>query len=135
MGTGVQRYRRLISYCVLSAGMFTLLCRSMEAHHSTASYDLIHGTIISGVVTGFDWENPHAQLYLDVAGEDDTEHWTIEMESPVRLKSLGWTKDTLKPGDRITVIGSRAKDQSLRMRAGYVQWPDGRKLPCLPLEN
>lgn len=105
------------------------------AHHSTAAYDLIHGTIISGVVTGFDWENPHTQLHLDVAGDDKTEHWTIEMESPAHLRGLGWTRDTLKPGDRISVIGSRAKDQSFHMRAGYVQWPDGHKLRCLALEN
>lgn len=131
----MQPYSRPITYFAVYALIFCSFCQPIQAHHSTAGYDLIHGTIISGVVTGFEWENPHAQLYLDVAGEDDTEHWTIEMESPVRLKGLGWTKDTLKAGDRITVIGSRAKDQSFRMRAGYVQWPDGRKLPCLVLEN
>lgn len=98
-------------------------------------YDLIHGTITSGIVTGFHWENPHAQLLLDVAGEDDVEHWIIEMQSPSELKGLGWTKATLKPGDRISVTGSRAKDNSFRMRAGYIQWPDGRRLACLPLEN
>ena len=83
-------------------------------------------------MTRFEWENPHAQLFLDVAGEGETEHWSIELESPVILTRLGWTKDTLKAGDRISVIGSRAKDLSFRMRAGYIQWPDGRKLPGLP---
>lgn len=113
-----------------------LFCATLvQAHHSTAAYDLIHGTIISGVVAGFHWENPHAHLFLDVVGEVDAEHWTIEMESPSILQRLGWTKDTLKPGDRVSVIGSRAKDQTFKMRAGYVQWPDGRKLPCLPPEN
>jgi hypothetical protein len=112
--------------------MLSLLCAPAPAHHSTAGFDLIHGTIVSGVVTRFEWENPHAQLFLDVAGEGETEHWSIELESPVILTRLGWTKDTLKAGDRISVIGSRAKDLSFRMRAGYVQWPDGRKLPGLP---
>jgi hypothetical protein len=135
MGTEAQRVPRLGPLLALSMLIFTVFCLPLQAHHSTAGYDLIHGTIISGVVTGFDWENPHAQLSLDVAGENETEHWTIEMESPAHLKGLGWTKDTLKPGDRISVIGSRAKDQSFRMRAGYVQWPDGRKLPCLALEK
>jgi hypothetical protein len=108
---------------------------TLLAHHSTAPYDLIHGTIISGVVAGFDWENPHTHLRLDVAGETGSEHWEIEMESPAILSRLGWTKDTLKPGDRISVIGSRAKDQSFRMRAGYIEWPDGRKLRCLPADS
>jgi hypothetical protein len=105
---------------------------TLMAHHSTATYDLIHGTIISGVVRSFEWENPHAQLFLDVAAEGETEHWEIEMESPEILKRLGWTKDSLKPGDSISVVGSRAKDQSFKMRAGYIQWPDGRKLLSLP---
>jgi Family of unknown function (DUF6152) len=135
MGIEAQRYPRPIRYFALGALTFALFGFPLLAHHSTAPYDLIHGTIISGVVTAFDWENPHTELYLDVAGEDDTEHWTIEMESPAHLKALGWSKDTLKAGDRISVIGSRAKDQSFRMRAGFVQWPDGRKLRCLELEN
>ena len=115
--------------------IFGLSLVAAQAHHSTAGYDLIHGTIISGVVTRFDWENPHTQLSLDVATEGEAEHWSIEMESPVILSRLGWMKDSLKPGDRISVIGSRAKDQSFRMRAGYVQWPDGRKLPALPADS
>jgi hypothetical protein len=115
--------------------IFSLALVTAQAHHSTAGYDLIHGTIISGVVTGFDWENPHAQLSLDVATDGEAEHWSIEMESPVILTRLGWTKDSLKPGDRISVIGSRAKDQSFRMRAGSVQWPDGHKLPTLPSDS
>lgn len=117
---------------LMVCGIFGLLFVPAQAHHSTAGYDLIHGTIISGVVTQFVWENPHAQLSLDVATDEEPEHWSIEMESPATLSHLGWTKDTLKPGDSITVVGSRAKDQSFRMRAGYVQWPDGRKLPSLP---
>ena len=120
---------------VLSGALVSLCWLPVQAHHSTAAYDLIHGTIVSGVVTGFKWENPHTHLLLDVAAETDTEHWSIEMESPVILSRLGWTKDTLKPGDRISVIGSRAKDQSFRMRAGYIEWPDGRKLSCLPPES
>jgi hypothetical protein len=116
-------------------GIFSLSCLNVQAHHSTAGYDLIHGTIISGIVTRFDWENPHTQLFLDVAAEGETEHWSIEMESPVILSRLGWTKTSLKPGDSISVIGSRAKDLSFKMRAGYVQWPDGRKVPSLPPES
>ncbi len=123
---------KILLYFGFVSGIFGLFCTPARAHHSTAGYDLIHGTIISGVVTRFDWENPHAQLFLDVAGEGETEHWSIEMESPVILGRLGWTKDSLKPGDRVSVVGSRAKDLSFRMRAGYVQWPDGRKLATLP---
>jgi hypothetical protein len=122
-------------YSVLAIGILAAFCLPARAHHSTAGYDLIHGTIISGVVTRFQWENPHSHLLLDVTGDGETEHWSIEMESPEILSKLGWTKDGLKQGDRVTVTGSRAKDQSFHMRAGSVQWPDGRKLATLPAES
>ena len=102
------------------------------AHHSIASYDLVHGTILDGVVAGFEWENPHAHILLDVMAEDATEHWTIELESPNILRHLGWDKVTLKAGDRIVVTGGRAKNGSFNLRAVLVQTPDGRKLPALP---
>ncbi len=102
-------------------------------HHSIASYDLVHGTILEGVVTRFVWENPHAHIYLDLAAENQVEHWMIELESPKVLRSLGWDKDTLKSGDRISATGGRARNGSFKLRAAYIQMPDGRKLPTLPL--
>ena len=112
-----------------------LLCAfSVFAHHSTAMYDLVHGTIIGGVVTRFDWQNPHTHVLLDVTGENnEIEHWFVELESRSTLSHVGWTRDTLKPGDRISVTGGRAKDNSFQIRATTVQLPDGRKLPALAL--
>jgi uncharacterized protein DUF6152 len=104
------------------------------AHHSTAMYDLVHGTIITGVVIRFDFENPHAHIAVDVTGENnEIEHWIVELESAGMLHRLGWRKDTLKAGDSISVTGGRAKDNSLRIRALWVQLPDGRKMPGQPL--
>jgi hypothetical protein len=114
-------------------GFLLLLAATAAAHHSTAPYDLVHGTIIGGVVAKFEWANPHVQISLDVAGEqNEIEHWSIELESPRILGRLGWTKESIKPGDRISVTGGRAKDGSFRMRAAYVQLADGRKLAALP---
>ena len=110
--------------CVLLAGLPAL------AHHSTAMYDLVHGTILAGVVTHFAWENPHAHIALDVTGENnEMEHWSVELESAGMLRRLGWAKETLKPGDAITVTGGRAKDNSFHLRALWVELPGGRKLP------
>ncbi|HEY7393094.1 MAG TPA: DUF6152 family protein [Bryobacteraceae bacterium] len=110
-----------------------LAASCLFAHHSTAIYDLVHGTIIVGEVRRFEWENPHAHIYLDVDGENgEVEHWLVEMESPALLGCFGWKKDTLKPGDQITVTGGRAKDNSFRIRAASILLPDGRKLPALP---
>jgi hypothetical protein len=118
--------------------LFVLLAAvPVFAHHSIASYDLVHGTILDGVVAGFAWENPHSHILLDIAlpdvtAEDAVEHWTIELESPNILRHLGWDKDTLRAGDRILVTGGRAKNGSFNLRAVLVQTPDGRKLPAIP---
>ncbi len=119
---------------VLAGGVFGVLLATAPAlaHHSTASYDLIHGTLLDGVVAGFAWENPHVHILLDVTGEDAIEHWTIELESPSILQRLGWDKGTLKPGDQVLVTGGRAKNGSFNLRAAYVQMRDGRKLLTLP---
>ena len=115
------------------SGFLLVLAAVGGAHHSAAPYDLVHGTIIGGVVTKFEWANPHVQIWLDVAGEaSEVEHWRVELESPRILGRLGWTKETIKPGDRISITGGRAKDGSLRMRAAYLQLADGRKLAALP---
>ena len=104
------------------------------AHHSTALYDLVHGTIIGGVVTEFAWENPHTYILIDVSGENnELEHWSVELESASVLRRLGWAKDAVKPGDRISVTGARAKDNSFRLRALWVQLPDARRMPGQPL--
>ena len=119
---------------VLGTGALSVFLAAIPAvaHHSTASYDLIHGTVLEGVVSGFDWENPHVHILLDVTGEDQIEHWNIEMESPKILHALGWEKDTLRKGDRILVTGGRAKNGAFHLRATQVQLTGGRTLLTLP---
>ena len=95
----------------------------LSGHHSTADYDLKHPASIAGVVTNFEWSNPHAYIYVDVMGADGAlDHWVIEVASPNMLERVGWSKDSLKPGDKVLCSGARAKDGSPRMR------PDGRQL-------
>jgi Family of unknown function (DUF6152) len=116
----------------VGCGMLSILAAA-SAHHSTAQYDLVHGTIIGGLVVKFEWANPHAQISLDVAAEqNEIEHWMVELESPRILSRLGWTKETLQPGDRISVTGGRAKDGGFLLRAASVRLPDGRQLLALP---
>jgi len=115
----------------LPAGLLfvILLVPGMSAHHSTADYDLKHPAMAAGVVTRFQWANPHSYIYLDVTAEDgNVEHWIIEIDAPHGLERLGWSKDSLKPGDRITCSGARAKDGSPRLRCTQVVLADGRAL-------
>jgi len=110
--------------------IFVLLTAgSSFAHHSTADYDLKHPATATGVVTQFDWSNPHSHIYVDATAEDGkVEHWIIEIDSPRALERLGWTRDRLKPGDKITCSGARAKDGAPRMRCTQVRLADGTLL-------
>ena len=102
---------------------------SLLAHHSTAEYDLKHPATATGVVTRFEWSNPHAHIYLDAPAPDGRlEHWVIEIDSPFALERLGWSKDSLRPGDEITCSGARAKDGAPRMRCTEVALSDGKLL-------
>ena len=103
------------------------------AHHSTLPYDGDHATTLHGVVTEFAWRNPHSYVYLDVTdAAGGVEHWTIETESLILLRRLGWSKDMLKPGDAITTTGARAKNGSHMMRCKELRLADGRELACFP---
>jgi hypothetical protein len=101
----------------------------LMAHHSTADYDLTRSAVATGIVTRFEWENPHSHIYLDSSTDDGTvEHWIIEIDSPRGLERLGWSKDSLKQGDKVTCSGARAKDGSPRMRCTQVKLSDGTVL-------
>lgn len=87
------------------------LAGASYAHHATASFDMTSSATVKGTVTGFDWTNPHAYIYLDVKdAKGAMEKWSAEMGSIGMLSRAGWRRDSVKPGDEITVIGNRAKD-------------------------
>jgi hypothetical protein len=113
----------------VSLVLLVLLVFPASAHHSTAEYDLTRSASVTGIVTSFEWANPHCHIYLDSTIADGmVEHWTIDVDSPNMLSRTGWTKDSLKPGDRVTCSGARAKDGSPRMRCTLVALDDGKLL-------
>jgi len=62
-------------------------------------------------VTRFDWINPHCKIRFDVTGDNGTvEHWSVEMHPPAELIDHGWTRQTLSPGDVVTLSFRPAKD-------------------------
>jgi hypothetical protein len=74
------------------------------AHHSFAMFDRNKVVTLTGTVAEFRWVNPHAALFVRVDRSDDGDtFWAIEMTSPSNLKRRGWTRSTLKQGDRISV--------------------------------
>jgi hypothetical protein len=84
---------------------------------------------LKATVTNFSWANPHTQIQFDVLDEQGVnEKWMAECPSPNRLSNAGWSEDTLKPGDQITIIGGPAKDGSHSMRLDRIVLADGREL-------
>lgn len=99
------------------------------AHHSTAMYDMANPVTVTGVVKRFEWTNPHAYIYLDVKNDKgETEEWTIEMMSLNHLKSYGWSRDLVKPGDVISCTGGRAKSGLPAMLSSLMKLADGRMI-------
>lgn len=74
------------------------------AHHGNAAYDDKNPITIKGTVTEFAWTNPHVQIYLDVKdSKGAVTHWSVETFSPGKLVRAGWNKDSVKPGDRVSI--------------------------------
>ena len=100
------------------------------AHHSfAAEYDAAKPVTLTGTVTKVEWMNPHARFYIDV--KDDAgkvTNWEFELGSPNGLMRRGWTRNSLKSGDVVTVDGSLAKDGSSLANARTIKLADGRKV-------
>ena len=96
---------KLLTLCTLILGT-AVVCAPVFAHHgSRISYDLTKPMTMKGTVSSFGWQNPHVFLGFDVKDDSGTvTNWGAEMaENPHELAMKGWDKDTLKPGDQITV--------------------------------
>jgi hypothetical protein len=80
------------------------------AHHGTGTYDSAKSVTLAGIVTEFDFTNPHAAMFVDVKDENGkVVNWAIEMNSPGVLARAGWTKRMFKYGDQITITVRPAK--------------------------
>ena len=116
---------------VLIGGVGLLLAAMPAlAHHSfAAEYDAAKPVTLKGTVTKVEWMNPHARFYIDV--KDDAgavTNWEFELGSPNGLMRAGWTRNSLKQGDQVSVSGSLAKDGSHLANARSVTLADGRKV-------
>jgi len=81
------------------------------AHHSQSEYDLRAKVEVEGTVSKVEWKSPHAWIYVDATNDKgERVNWGFELPSPNTLMRRGWTRDSLKPGDRITVSGAPARN-------------------------
>ena len=113
--------------------LVTLLCLSAlnaHAHHSFANeFDINKPVHLEGEVVKMEWVNPHSWLHVKVTEEDGSETvWRVEGGAPSALLRRGWNRNSLPPGTKVTVDGFQARDNSPRMNARDIVFPDGRKL-------
>ena len=116
---------------MLGAFLVTVMASGagVSAHHSFAMFDTAKQMTLVGTVTAFEWTNPHAFIYLDVKDDKGaTTEWEIELMSLNHLRSYGWIRTTVKPGDVISATGGAARSGAPSMIAGVIELPDGRKI-------
>lgn len=115
---------------LLAAGAAVLTgAGSASAHHSFAMFDYQNQKTLSGTVVSFQWTNPHAFLDLSVPEPDGAaKRYTIECASPNVLTRIGWKFNTLKPGDKVTVLINPLKSGQAGGMLHEATLSDGRKL-------
>ena len=100
------------------------------AHHSFAMFEFQASKTVTGTVEQFDWTNPHTFIWLEVptGANGATERYGFEGMSPNYLGRRGWSKSTLKPGDKVTVTYHPLKDGSKGGTYQKVMLSDGKEL-------
>lgn len=82
-----------------------------SAHHSFAMFDSSRESTIRGTVKEFQWTNPHVWIQVSVVGANGREVvYSIEGSSPNSLRRQGWTGQTFKPGDRVSITMNPLKN-------------------------
>jgi Family of unknown function (DUF6152) len=100
----------------------------LSAHHAIAAkFDPAKAVTLNGTVIEIDWANPHVHVFINVNQANTLVNWAIELESPVDLQRGGWSRDTLKIGDAVTVQGISARDGSKQAWANSVVLASGNK--------
>ena len=106
------------------------------AHHGVAAYDMTKTVTLKGTVTQWAWSNPHCVLMFDVTDDrGQVAQWSAETENPSSMIHQGWTRQSLKPGDQITITVFQAKNGKPIGRIVEVVLSNGQKLPGRGLQG
>lgn len=116
---------------LVAAGVSLLIgSRQAVAHHAfSAEFDADAPVKLQGPITKVELINPHAWIHMEHKTPDgQVEKWAVEGGTPNTLQRRGITRDTIKIGTVIVVLGYRSKDGSMRANGRDITFPDGRTL-------
>lgn len=115
----------------LLAVLFALVTISapVPAHHGAAAYDTSKKITLKATVTEWFWANPHCFLRFDAKDDKgNVVHWAVEASNPADMVNLGWSKQTFKPGDEVTVTFEPVKNGQPIGRIEQVVLANGQTL-------
>ena len=129
-----MRSKALVSLGIL---VYVLAAAGLAfAHHGAAEFDNKKPATLKGTVTEFIWSNPHGSVDLEVHGvEGHVEKWHGSLTSPNWLARAGWSKNTLKPGDEVKLIGNLSRYGGNLLKVTKIQLASGQELSVGGVEN
>jgi hypothetical protein len=115
--------------CVALGIGLSIFSLPLFAHHGDTAYDMGKSVTLKGTVTQYVWANPHCILLFDVTDDrGQMVPWSAETENPSSMVHYGWTKDSIKPGEQVTITVIPAKNGKPIGRILEVVLPNGQKL-------
>lgn len=102
----------------LCAATLSGVAAPASAHHSSALYDLSREITIGGVVTRYEWANPHVYIFVASTLSDDPVTWAIEASPPALMARRGWSPTSMAPGDHVVIVASPARNPMRHVALG-----------------
>ncbi len=119
---------RMAAIVWLSVAILTI-CAPLFAHHGNAAYEMSKTITFKATITRYDYTNPHTTIYFDVTDDKGSvEHWVAETTNPAMLNRVGWSRDSLKAGDQVTLIANPNKVGAKVVFLQKVVFSDGKEL-------
>jgi hypothetical protein len=124
----IEMRTRLITVFTVAVGLL-IVSVPLFAHHANAVFDVGKRITVKGTVTEWFWANPHCLLRFDVTDDNgQMVHWVAETQAPPNMIPFGWSKQSFKPGDEVTITLEPVKNGQRLGRILQAVLPNGKTL-------